>query len=54
MSTRDLDLQDERLGCLGEALASYQAEYGDVTEEEMASRVRRDREGARGGCPPLK
>jgi hypothetical protein len=63
-SADELCHADERLHALprrgilvstrDEALASYQAEYGDVTEEKMASQVRRDREGARGGCPPLK
>ncbi|MDR1442523.1 MAG: hypothetical protein LBJ02_09105 [Bifidobacteriaceae bacterium] len=38
--------RDRRLRLLRQALASYEAEYGEITEEEMGEQARADREAA--------
>ena len=43
---------DRRLGGIGDFIAAYEAEHGEITEEEMEAAVRRARERAivvRGG-----
>lgn len=37
---------DRRLGALDEFIAGYEAEHGEITEEEMAAAARRARERA--------
>ena len=43
---RDRALQEQRLRSLGEAIADYEAEYGEITDEEMEAQVRSDQESA--------
>ena len=38
--------RDRRLRAMDEAIASYEAEFGEITEEEMEARRRADREAA--------
>jgi len=38
--------RDERLRALSEAIASYEAEFGEITAEEIAGQQRADREAA--------
>lgn len=46
VALRDRALQDQRLRSLADAIADYEADYGEITDDEMAAQVRRDREGA--------
>ena len=46
VALRDRALQDQRLRSLADAIADYEADYGVITDDEMAAQVRRDREGA--------
>lgn len=39
-------LHDQRRAALRAAIADYEAEFGEITEEEMAAQQRRDRENA--------
>jgi hypothetical protein len=51
----DRALKDRRLGALASAVSAYEAEFGEITEGEMMSQLRQDREtavvirGKRGG-----
>lgn len=38
--------RDQRLEALGAAIADYEAEFGEITAEEMAMQRRRDRQEA--------
>ena len=38
--------RDRRLEALASAIAAYEAEYGEITDEEMAAVGRADRQGA--------
>lgn len=38
--------RDQRLAHLGDAIADFEAEFGEITDEEMAGQRRSDREGA--------
>ena len=39
--------RDRRLAALAEAVASYEAEFGEITAEEVAAQRRLDRERAK-------
>lgn len=43
---RDRALYEQRLRSLGEAIADYEAEFGEITDEEMEAQVRSDRASA--------
>ena len=38
--------RDEQLARLGDSIADYEAEFGEITTEEIAQQRRADREGA--------
>ncbi|MGH8906115.1 MAG: hypothetical protein ACRD0K_06295 [Egibacteraceae bacterium] len=38
--------RDRRLRALAEAVAAYEAEFGEITDEELAAQARADREAA--------
>jgi hypothetical protein len=42
----DRMIRDRRLQALAAAVADYEESHGEITEEEMASQARRDREAA--------
>lgn len=42
----DRAARDRRLEALASAIAAYEAEYGEITDEEMAAVERADRQGA--------
>jgi len=42
----DKALKDRRLEAMAVAVADYEAEFGEITEEEMALQLRLDRERA--------
>jgi hypothetical protein len=42
----DRALKDRRLEALAAAVADYEAEFGRITDEEMAAQLRLDRENA--------
>jgi hypothetical protein len=42
----DRALKDRRLEALAAAVAVYEAEFGEITDEEQALQLRADREGA--------
>lgn len=37
---------ERRLAALADAIAAYEAEFGEITDEELADQVRRDRDSA--------
>jgi Arc/MetJ-type ribon-helix-helix transcriptional regulator len=43
---RDRMAKDHRLEALADAISGYEAEHGEITDEEMAEQVRADRDAA--------
>lgn len=46
MAMSDRAARERRLRALAEAVREYEAEFGEITEEEMASQARADRQNA--------
>ncbi len=57
MALEELAAKERRLLAMAESIAAYEAEFGEISQEELAAQERADRRAAvvvRGGRPARK